>query len=80
MPDPSACDPEDDIGLKLRRARAGFTGQSDMLILDYFGDVDTYDGLIALLPDIQIVDAGFGSSLAGVPLWVTTGVQNTGVS
>ena len=43
LADPSGYgDPEDDIGFKLRRARAGFTGQSDMLqILDYFGDVDS---------------------------------------
>lgn len=71
-------DPEDDVGFKIRRARAGFTGQSDVLKYSIILGMSTpYDSLIAEPDaDIQIVDANVGvRPLAGVPLWVTAGVQ-----
>lgn len=84
LADPSGYgDPEDDIGFKLRRARAGFVGQSDALKYSIILGMSTpYDGLIAHPDqDIQIVDANFGvRPLIGVPLWVTAGVQKTPVS
>lgn len=76
-------DPEDDVGFKIRRARAGFTGQSDVLKYSIILGMSTpYDAIIAEPDaDIQVVDANFGlRPLAGVPLWVTAGVQKVPVS
>ncbi len=84
LADPSGYgDPEDDVGFKIRRARAGFTGQSDMVKYSIILGMSTpYDGLISH-PDqsIQVVDANVGlRPLLGVPLWVTAGVQKMPVS
>ncbi len=76
-------DPEDDVGFKIRRARAGFTGQSDVVKYSIILGMSTpYDGLIAHPDqDIQIVDANVGvRPIIGVPLWVTAGVQKMPVS
>lgn len=84
LADPSGYgDPEDDVGFKIRRARAGFTGQNNMVRYSILLGMSTpYDGLIAHPDqDIQIVDANVGlRPLLGVPLWVTAGVQKMPVS
>ena len=76
-------DPEDDVGFKIRRARAGFTGQSDMVKYSMIVGMSTpYDALISHpAQDIQIVDANIGiRPLVGKPMWVTAGVQKVPVS
>ena len=76
-------DPEDDVGFKIRRARAGFTGQSNVLKYSIILGMSTpYDNLISHPDqDIQVVDANVGiRPLLGTPLWVTAGVQKVPVS
>ena len=76
-------DPEDDFGIKIRRARAGFTGKSD--ILKYamiFGVASPYDALIAEPDtDAQLIDASISlKPIVGQRLWITAGTQKIPVS
>ena len=80
LADPSVYgDPEDDIGFK-PPSTCWLYSQSHMLRYSIILGMSTpYDGLIAHPDqDIQIVDATLAvRPFAGVPLWVTTGVQKT---
>jgi hypothetical protein len=76
-------DPEDDFGMKLRRARAGFTGSSDVLKYSVIVGVSSpYDAIISESDtDIQLVDASVSlKPIAGQRLWVTAGTQKVPVS
>jgi hypothetical protein len=76
-------DPEDDMGFKIRRARAGFTGKNE--ILSYavvLGMSSPYDIVIDNgNTDIGLVDANIGiKPMLGQNLWLHAGVQKIPVS
>ncbi|MBX2796896.1 MAG: OprO/OprP family phosphate-selective porin [Myxococcales bacterium] len=73
-------DPEDDPGLKLRRARLGLSGRNQHLSYAVvLGQTAGYDALNPPSTDIGLVDAFVGARLIE-GLWVSAGLQKLPVS
>ena len=76
-------DPEDDFGVKIRRARAGFTGKSDLFkYAMILGVASPYDALIGEPDtDVQLIDASISlKPILGQKLWITAGMQKLPIS
>ncbi len=68
-------DPEDDVGVKIRRARIGLEGANDTLrYVVVVGASPAYDALTQDDEDIQLVDGSLGFSPGG-RLWIDAGVM-----
>lgn len=73
-------DPEDDPGLKLRRARVGLTGESDVLQYAVVVGVSApYDALTGAEHEVGLVDAYLGWAPVK-DLWLSAGVAKPPVS
>lgn len=78
-------DPEDDMGVKIRRARVGLYGDNDVVRYALLiGTSSPYDALYGIGPDsgdgtISLIDAYVGVAPVE-PLWITAGMQKVPVS
>lgn len=78
-------DPEDDIGVKIRRARVGLKAENDVVRYGLvIGTSSPYDALYGIGPDsgdgtISLID-GYVGVAPVKPLWVTAGMQKVPLS